>query len=170
MIQLSKNFLNAFQPELLGIKGVQDRVKLHSSCASIFVPSIVYAEAASLLKHEGTTTSSVIRTIMNSLIEQNIWAKDGMNYSKIKNQFPNECAACVGNYIIRNIRKFNLKFFQNLKAFVTSIRPLGKSQMTVFSETIGQMCVDARVKKSKKEKEKSINCKMTTNLSNIDSD
>ena len=96
-MKLSKNFLEAFQPGIFGgNKGTHDSVLLHSSCPSVYVPSFVYVEATALLKCETTTTSSVIRTIMNSLIKFDDWAKEKMNYTQIKDKFPNECAACVG--------------------------------------------------------------------------
>lgn len=62
----------------------------------MFVPSVVLAEATSLLKHNDTTTSSIIRIIMNSLIKKEKWSQNGMNFTKIKNEFENEYAACVG--------------------------------------------------------------------------
>lgn len=37
-----------------------------------------------------------------------------------------------------------------LKAFVTSVRPLDRKEMS-FSETIGQMCVDTKKKKRSKK-------------------
>ena len=94
--------------------GGKDTVFLHSTCPSVYVPSIIFAEANSLLKHDGTTTSSIIRIIMNSLIEVDTWSKMGMNYTQIKKEFPNEYASCLGKYILISliIRLF-LKFFNN---------------------------------------------------------
>jgi hypothetical protein len=41
-------------------------------------------------------------------------------------------------------------------AFITEQRDLKKKQLHIFGETIGQMCVDARVKKKKEEIAKTI--------------
>lgn len=75
---------------------MKDTVLLHSTCPSIYVPSVTLAEVTSLLKHQNTSTSSVIRIIMNSLIEPEHWCKKGMNFTKIKEEFANQFAACVG--------------------------------------------------------------------------
>ena len=71
---------------------------------------------------------------MNALISEEVWSSTGMNYGKIKEKYPNEIGACM--------------------AFITGKRGLSKTEMSIFGETIGQLCVDSRVKlKKKKDKE-----------------
>jgi len=95
LITFSKNFLKVFNQN----NTIENEtILLHSSCPSIYVPSIVYVEACSLLKHESTSTSSVVRNIMNTLVDFKDWSKPNMNYSKIKHLFPNQCAAYVGKF------------------------------------------------------------------------
>jgi len=106
-ILFSKNFLKAFEPDWLGTNRSTDTVLLHHTCPSVFVPSGVYAEVSSLLKHSGTTTSSVIRIIMNTLIPSDVWSKNGMNYTNIKKRFPNEHASCFGEF--NNIKNSKIK-------------------------------------------------------------
>ena len=63
---------------------------------TIYISSLIYAETNSLLKHPDTTTSSIIRTVMNALINHDNWSKDGINFTKIVEKFTNEYAACLG--------------------------------------------------------------------------
>ena len=77
---------------------MRDTVLLHSTCPSVLVPSVTLAEVTSLLKHSGTTTSSVIRRIMYSLIDTENWSKKGMNFKTLTKEFANQFAACVGKY------------------------------------------------------------------------
>jgi hypothetical protein len=68
---------------------------LHPSYPSVFISSVVYAEINSNLEHPKTTISSIIRTIMTSLISLDDLSNN-MNFTKVKELFPNQYNACVG--------------------------------------------------------------------------
>ena len=74
---------------------------------------------------------------MCALISEEVWSSTGMNYRKIKEKYSSEIGACM--------------------AFITSKRGLSKSEMNVFGETIGQLCVDSKKRKIKKKKQKPSN-------------
>ena len=92
-LEISKHFIRAFRTDRNST--IEDNVQLHRTCPSIFVSSIVFAQINALIKSDATT-SSLIRTIMNSIIKIEEWVQPGMNYTQIKQKHPNELAACIG--------------------------------------------------------------------------
>ena len=75
-------------------------IQLHNNFPKVFVSALNHCELTNLLTHSNTSTSSIIRKLMCILIPDTVWSRSDLNYSRIKNEFPDEYGSCIGKIFL----------------------------------------------------------------------